>query len=244
MLHAVPDRPIVRLAAAPAAALIRTFVVAIAIPPAGPAFFLAPTEPDSLLGHVSTTSDARRAALAVARGVLALLPVPSLRGDASPLLIPAFERVPASGDPVQTVDRIVAVPIFTGTPAFDLSHDGWLQWITLAAASSLVYVMVAHAINRVRTYRATIPREVLDSLMSVSSRLRSGALEPRRIHPSSILELRSEPAREGGRAASSLTSLSLPLPCRFGDGSARPGDGEAVARRLLPKCANMASSVP
>ena len=191
MLHAVPDRPIVRLAAAPAAALIRTFVVAIAIPPAGPAFFLAPTEPDSLLGHVSTTSDARRAALAVARGVLALLPVPSLR-DA--LLIPAFERVPASGDPVQTVDRIVAVPIFTGTPAFDPSHDGWLHWITLAAASSLVYVMVAHAINRVRTYRATIPREVLDSLMSVSSRLRSGALEPRRIHPSPKRELPSVPA--------------------------------------------------
>jgi hypothetical protein len=60
-----------------------------------------------------------------------------------------------------------------------------LHWITLAAASSLLYVLDldAHAVNRVRTYRATIPRVVLDSLMNASSRLRSGALELRRLSP-------------------------------------------------------------
>ena len=180
-----PQRPVVRLAVAPiGAALIRTLVVAVIIPPQGPVRFLAPTMPDCLLGHTSRASEPRRAALVVARDILSLLPIPSLLPAASPLLIPAFERVPASGDLVQTVDRIVAVPLFSASPpSFSDQHDGWLHWITLAAASSLVYVMVAHAVNRVRTYRATMPRHVLDSLMAASPRLRSGALELRRLGP-------------------------------------------------------------
>ena len=181
MLRDAPQRPIVHLATAPAAALIRTLVIAIVIPPEGPPRFLAPCAPDSLIGLVSQASDSRKAALAVARAALSLLPVPALH-DA--LLIPAFERIPSTGDLVQTVDRVVAAPIFSAVPPpFSGDHDNWLQWITLAAASSMLYALVAHAINRVRTYRATVPRVVLDSLMNASSRLRSGALGPRRPSP-------------------------------------------------------------
>jgi hypothetical protein len=142
MLRDVPQRPVVHLAAAPAAALIRTLVIAIVIPPEGPPRFLAPRVPDSLIGSVSPAAAPRKAALAVARAVLSLLPVPALHAHADPLLIPAFERVPAAGDPVQTVDRVVAVPLFSpGLPPFSDDHDGWLHWITLAAASSLLYVL-------------------------------------------------------------------------------------------------------
>ena len=183
---AAQARPVVHLAAAPAVALIRTFVVVVVFSAQGPARFLVPRESDCLVGHVSSEPAARQAALTVARGVLSLLPIPKLHAAASPLLIPAFERIPASGDPVHTVDRVVAVPLFSGDPPpFSGSHDGWLHWITLAAASPLIYVMVAHAINRVRTYRATIPRSILDALMSASTRLRSGALELRRLGSSS-----------------------------------------------------------
>ena len=79
----------------------------------GPARFLAPREPECLIGHVSSEPAACQAALAVAKGVLSLLPIPKLHTAASPLLIPAFERIPASGDLVHTVDRVVAVP-FSG----------------------------------------------------------------------------------------------------------------------------------
>ena len=231
MLHAVPDLPIVRLAAAPAAALIRTFVVAVVISPDGPARFLAPAEPDCLPGHISTTSDARRAALSVARGVLALLPVPSLQPAASPLLIPAFEKVPASGDLVQTVDRIIAAPIFSAsTPPFSPGHDGWLHWVTLAAASPLVYVIVAHAINRVRTYRATIPREVLDSLTTASSRLRSGAVEPRRIHSSAKRAPPPAPLPNPKRGAASSPT---PAPRRFADALAKTLAVDEILRNAL-----------
>ena len=207
MLQAtVAPRPVVQLAAAPVGALIRTLVIAVVISPQGPARFLAPLEPDSLLGHTSHSSDVRRAALAVAQEILSGLPIPSLQSGA--LLIPAFERVPASNDPFQTVDRVIAVPIFSRTvPPFSAAHDGWLQWISLAAASSLVYMMVAHAVNRVRTYRATIPRSTLDALVAASSRLRSGALELRRLSPSARPVKR---AREES-ASASIRHSSTPL---------------------------------
>ena len=156
---AASSRPIVHLAATPAAALFRTLVIAVVISPQGLVRFLAPLEPECLLGRVLHQMGARRAALAVARDVLAALPIPMFSADASPLLIPAFERVPSSSDLTQVVDRIVAVPIFSSdVPPFSADHDGWLHWTTLAVASSLVYMMVAHAVNRVRTYRAVIPR--------------------------------------------------------------------------------------
>ena len=223
---AAQARPIVHLAAAPAAALIRTFVVVVVFSSTGPARFLVPREPESLLGHVSSEPAARQAALAVARGVLSLLPVPGLQARASPLLIPAFERTPAAGDSVHTVDRVVAVPFLTEhPPPFSDLHDGWLQWITLAAASPLIYVMVAHAINRVRTYRATIPRPVLDALMSASTRLRSGALELRRLSPAarkrspspSLGSSAKRPAIESGISLGHSSSAPTPPPSRFAD---------------------------
>ena len=211
MLQAtVAPRPVVHLAAAPVGALIRTLVIAVVISPQGPARFLAPLEPDSLLGHTSHSSDVRRAALAVAQEILSGLPIPSLQSGA--LLIPAFERVPASNDPFQTVDRVVAVPIFSRmVPPFSAAHDGWLQWVSLAAASSLVYMMVAHAVNRVRTYRATIPRSTLDALVAASSRLRSGALELRRLSPPARPVKR---AREESASASIRHSSTPPAPER------------------------------
>lgn len=216
MLRDAPQRPIVHLATAPAAALIRTLVIAIVIPPEGPPRFLAPCAPDSLIGLVSQASDSRKAALAVARAVLSLLPVPALH-DA--LLIPAFERVPSAGDLVQTVDRVVAAPIFSAVlPPFSGDHDNWLQWITLAAASSMLYALVAHAINRVRTYRATVPRVVLDSLMNASSRLRSGALGPRRPSPAERPIKRARADADGSelslRHRGALPALA---PARFAD---------------------------
>ena len=223
MLRDVPQRPVVHLAAAPAAALIRTLVIAIVIPPEGPPRFLAPRVPDSLIGSVSPAAAPRKAALAVARAVLSLLPVPALHAHADPLLIPAFERVPAAGDPVQTVDRVVAIPLFSpGLPPFSDDHDGWLHWITLAAASSLLYVLVAHAVNRVRTYRATIPRVVLDSLMNASSRLRSGALELRRLSPAARPAKRAR-AGDDGHDLSLRHRGSPPAlaPARFADALAQ-----------------------
>ena len=225
---AAQARPIVHLAAAPAAALIRTFVVVIVFSAEGPARFLVPREPECLIGQVSSAPAARQAALSVARGVLSLLPVPALQAQASPLLIPAFERTPASGDPVHTVDRVVAVPFLTeNPPPFSDLHDGWLHWITLAAASPLIYVLVAHAINRVSTYRATIPRPVLDALMSASTRLRSGALELKRLSPAArkrALSPSSGPTSTrpspGASLGHSATAPSAP-PLRFADALAK-----------------------
>jgi hypothetical protein len=228
---AAQARPIVHLAAAPAAALIRTFVVVIVFSAQGPARFLAPREPECLIGHVSSAPAARQAALAVAREVLSLLPIPKLHTAASPLLIPAFERIPASGDFVHTVDRVVAVPFFSdGPPPFSSSHDGWLHWLTLAAASPLIYVMVAHAINRVSTYRATIPRPVLDALMSASTRLRSGALELRRLgsparkrapSPSSGSASKRSAPEAGVSLGRPATAAPSPAPSRFSDALAK-----------------------
>ena len=220
MLHAAAaqTRPVVHLAAAPSAALIRTLVVVTVISAGGPARFLAPLEPDCLLGHVSSEPAARQAALAAARVVLSLLPVPALQ--ASPLLIPAFERTPASGDPFQTVDRIVAVPFFAeAPPPFADAHGGWLQWLTLAAASPLIYAIVAHAINRVRTYRPTIPRPVLDALMSASTRFRSGAIELRRL---------GSPARAVKRAPSPDLGSKRALSPPVGPASKRPATDAAL----------------
>ena len=228
---AAQARPIVHLAAAPAAALIRTFVVVIVLSARGPARFLAPREPECLIGHVSSDPAARQAALAVAREVLSLLPIPKLHAAASPLLIPAFERVPASADLVHTVDRVVAVPFFAdGPPPFSSSHDGWLHWLTLAAASPLIYVMVAHAVNRVSTYRATVPRPVLDALMSASTRLRSGALELRRLGSPARKRAPSSSAGSASKRSAPEAGVSLgrpaaaapsPAPSRFSDALAK-----------------------
>jgi hypothetical protein len=239
MLRDVHQRPIVHLAAAPAAALIRTLVVAIVIPPEGPPRFLAPRVPDSLVGSVSSAADPRKAALAVARAVLSILPVPALHAHddplLNPLLIPAFERVPASGDPVQTVDRVIAVPLFSANPPpFSSDHDGWLHWVTLAAASSLLYALVAHAVNRVRTYRTSIPRVVLDSLMNASSRLRSGALEPRRLSPATRPIKRALPGADDHDV--SLRHRGSPPalePARFADALAKSLAVDEHLRRTL-----------
>ena len=47
--------------------------------------------------------------------------------------------------------------------------------------------MAAHAVNRVMTYRQTVPRSVLDDLMAASTRLRSGARETKRLAPRKAL---------------------------------------------------------
>jgi hypothetical protein len=235
MLHAAagPSRPIVQLAMAPSTALFRTLVIAVVISPQGPVRFLAPLEPECLIGRVSHQAGARRAALAVARDILAVLPVPLLSTDTSPLLIPAFERVPSSSDLTQTVDRIIAAPIFSAdVPPFSADHDGWLHWATLAAASSLVYMMVAHAVNRVRTYRAVVPRTVLDSLMSTSARLRSGARGLRRISPAPRAIKRAR-EQDSDVALRHQATPPAPPPARFADALAKTLAVDEMLKKAL-----------
>lgn len=143
---------------------------------------LLPNMPNAMLAVESTTEETRKAAVAAAGELLSQLPL--RLPDASVHLLPAFESVPAESSGTHCVDRVVALPLMEG-PLPQLMGDGstWLCWVAAAAVTSAVFAITAHAVNRVKTYRQSIPRAVLDDLMAASTRLRSGARETKRLAP-------------------------------------------------------------
>ena len=92
-------------------------------------------------------------------------------------------------------------------------------------------MMVAHAINRVRTYRAVIPRAVLDSLMSTSSRLRSGARDLRRISPAARAVKRARP--DPDVALRHQGTPQAPPPARFADALAKTLAVDEMLKKAL-----------
>ena len=172
-------RPALQLGKHASAAVVRTFLVVICAIPGQPVQFLAPLAANALIGEESSTAEARDAAVAVAKTLLASLPLSPFSDD--PMLFPSFEIVPSSDDAHSTVDRVIVLPIYTEQQKPRILPEGteWMQWAALATATSLVFALVAHAVNRAKTFRATISRDVLDQLLAASTRFRSGARELR-----------------------------------------------------------------
>ena len=142
-----------------------------------------PSLSGTLVGSEQVSGGPRKAAVAAAQTLLDQLPLRLSAGDS--FLLPAFERVPAEGSHSSCVDRVVALPFF-GDELPTILPDGtsWLQWIAVAALTSGVYALAAHAVNRALSYRPTIPKTALDQIFAASTRLRSGAREARLIAPS------------------------------------------------------------
>ena len=172
-------RPVLLLGTRAPTAVVRTFLVIVSAIPDQPVRLLAPLMANALIGSESSEAESRDAALTVAKQLLSVLPLSPFAEE--PMLFPSFEIIPTTADEHSTVDRIVVLPIHSqrDLPEFTLDGPTWLTWMALAAATSAVFALVAHAVNRAKTFRATISREVFEQLLSASTTFRSGARELR-----------------------------------------------------------------
>ena len=170
----------------PAVNSVRTVVIPVLLRQVGEPLFLVPRGLNLIL-EATASSTNRDAACELATRLIASLPVPALR-DAR-RCIPAFEHMPAVGDPTACVTRVMSAPIVSDTiPLLDRDGDDWLVWVSLTLLSaSLVYLYAALALARARTYLPTISREVLDELLAASTRLRTGARAPKMLRTTSKL---------------------------------------------------------
>lgn len=156
--------------------MVRTILFVVAFATEKAPLFLAPSDYNHVISKAHPTALTRSAAVAVAHALAMTVALPGV--DPSLQCMPVFESVPAAGDPLAGVDRVVALPLrqAAAIAAFSVSHlaaAGW-SWAALALlAGTLAFPLATFALARIRTYRSTASPEVLHELFAAQSRYRS-----------------------------------------------------------------------
>ena len=161
----------------PTVLALRTLVLPVLLRSANEALFLVPIGSQRILEAVAPAPD-RDTGCEAATALALQLPLPMLRDSVR--AVPVFEHMPAVGDATSCVNRVMALAIVRDEPPpFDGDGASWLTWVPLAMLSAVLYHYALLALARVQTYGKTISRSVLDLLMNVSSRYRTGARAPK-----------------------------------------------------------------